>query len=382
MSSTASEELERLAARAASEAIQFDRQGLRGMAVTKYQRATEILTKLCKLYPDTRQFKVYSEYISMYSGRIRELKGYTGYQESQGRASPLEVKAKFDRFILREKPNVKWEDIAGLEDAKKAIIESVIYPYKRPDLFPLGWPRGILLFGPPGCGKTLLAAAVATEINAAFYHIDSASIMSKWLGESEKNVSQLFETARLVAENGQPAIIFMDEIDSLFGVRTDEVGGEVRTRNQFMKEMDSVIDKNRRIPLYLIGATNKPWVLDKPFIRRFQKRILVPLPNHNSRVQLFKIYTKNLEIDLDIDLDELATETEGYSGSDIRDIAQASHMRVVSEFFESGKSENKSASPRKIGMADFLKILQIRKSSVSQGTLKFYERWFEEFKAL
>ncbi|MFQ6077164.1 MAG: AAA family ATPase, partial [Candidatus Bathyarchaeia archaeon] len=305
-----------------------------------------------------------------------------GYQESQGRASPLEVKAKFDRFILREKPNVKWEDIAGLEDAKKAIIESVIYPYKRPDLFPLGWPRGILLFGPPGCGKTLLAAAVATEINAAFYHIDSASIMSKWLGESEKNVSQLFETARLVAENGQPAIIFMDEIDSLFGVRTDEVGGEVRTRNQFMKEMDSVIDKNRRIPLYLIGATNKPWVLDKPFIRRFQKRILVPLPNHNSRVQLFKIYTKNLEIDLDIDLDELATETEGYSGSDIRDIAQASHMRVVSEFFESGKSENKSASPRKIGMADFLKILQIRKSSVSQGTLKFYERWFEEFKAL
>lgn len=382
MSSTASEELERLAVKAASEAIQFDRQGLKGMAITRYERATEILRKLCRLYPDTRQYKVYSEYISMYSNRVRELQGNTEYQASPGRASPLEVKAKFDRFILREKPNIKWEDIAGLEDAKRAVVESVIYPFKRPDLFPLGWPRGILLFGPPGCGKTLLAAAVATEINAAFYHIDSASIMSKWLGESEKNVSQLFETARLVAENGQPAIIFMDEVDSLFGIRTDEVGGEVRTRNQFMKEMDSVIDKNRRIPLYLVGATNKPWVLDKPFIRRFQKRILVPLPDHDSRILLFKIYTRFLEVTPDVDLNELASKTEGYSGSDIRDIVQASHMRVVSEFFESGESEDMSARPRRIGMADLLELLKIRKPSVSQESLSFYSRWFDEFKAL
>ena len=196
---------------------------------------------------------------------------------------------------MTEKPNIKWNEIADLRDAKKAIEEAVVFPVKRPDLFPLGWPRGILFFGPPGCGKTLLAAAIATEIDAVFYNIDAASIMSKWLGESEKNVSELFVSARQSAEDGKTVIIFIDEIDSLVGIRGDEVGGEVRTRNQFLKEMDNVLDKKRPTHVYVIGATNKPWALDEPFIRRFQRRIYVPLPNIEARHELFSIFTKNFE---------------------------------------------------------------------------------------
>jgi len=265
--------------------------------------------------------------------------------------------------------------------ARKAIHESIIYPYRRPDLFPLGWPRGILLFGPPGCGKTLLAAAVATEIDAAFYTIDAAQIMSKWLGESEKNVANLFNSARADFETGRPAIIFIDEIDSLVGIRQDEVGAEVRTRNQFMNEMDSIIDKNKKLQVYLIGATNKPWSLDEPFIRRFQKRILVPIPDIKARRQLFKIYTKGIIVDESVYEDDLAKRTHGYSGSDIRDICQAAHIKVVSELFESGKGFDRTIMPRQITSDDFHEILRIRKPSVNRESLKYYDLWFEKFRA-
>lgn len=379
--SAASEELEKLAVKAASEAIQLDRQGLKALAIPKYQRATEILQKLCSIHPDAQQNKVYMEYADQYKRRVKELRGYAA--ESLGGEATKEEKIGADNLVLREKPDVKWEDIVGLEEAKKAIKDAITYPFKRPDLFPLGWPRGILLFGPPGCGKTLLAAATANEINAAFYCVDAASIMSKWLGESERNVAKLFETARLVSENGQPAIIFMDEIDSLVGVRLEEVGGEIRMRNQFMKEMDSIIDKNKKLYVYIIGATNKPWSLDEPFLRRFQKRIYIPLPNNQSRLNIFGLYSKKLfKIGNDVDFEYLAKNSEGYSGSDLHDIIQAVHSKVIREFFEFGKPDDMNARPREITMQDFDDSLKERRSSVSQETLGQYEKWSAKFKAL
>ena len=377
---SAAEELEKLAVKYATEAIQLDRQGSRGLAISKYQRAVEILLKLCALYPSAPQNRVYMEHAESYQKRIKDLQEQVTHQE------PLETglgkSAKFEQLVIAEKPNVRWDDIANLKDAKRAIEESVVFPVKRPDLFPLGWPRGILFFGPPGCGKTLLAAAIATEINAAFYCVDAASIMSKWLGESERNVAQLFQNARAASDNGQPAIIFLDEIDSLVGIRSEEVGGEIRTRNQFLKEMDSVVDKSRSLHVYIVGATNKPWALDEPFIRRFQKRVFVPLPNPQARLEMFKILSKNLKLASDIDFEELARLTDGYSGSDIRDIFQSGQLKVVREFFELGDPADKQSSARQITMQDFRTILSERRPSVSQEMLKYYDRWFETFKAL
>ncbi|MEM3182764.1 MAG: ATP-binding protein, partial [Fervidicoccaceae archaeon] len=297
----------------------------------------------------------------------------------ESRTKGSEKKDLLEDIVLAQKPNVKFDDIADLRDAKQAITEAIIYPIKRPDLFPLGWPRGILLFGPPGCGKTMLAAAVANEVNGYFLYVDAANIMSKWLGEAEKNVSKIFKFAREKNEEGSPVIIFIDEIDALLGTFSGEIGGEVRVRNQFLKEMDGIQDKDKKFHIYVIGATNKPWQLDEAFIRRFNKRIFIPLPDKEARMQLFKLYTKNLPISNDIDFDKLVEQTEGYTASDIRDVIQAAHMRVIREFFEKNLG---NGEPRAINMEDFLEILRIRKPSVDPLYVKRYEAWFEKFKAL
>jgi SpoVK/Ycf46/Vps4 family AAA+-type ATPase len=379
VSGSASAELENLAVRYANEAIQFDRQGSKGMAISRYQRASEVLLKLCSLYPEAQLNRVYMEHVESYRRRIRELSD----QNARVGAShaPLGSAEQTEHFIPIEKPNIHWSDIADLHDAKNAVEESVVYPVRRPDLFPLGWPRGILFFGPPGCGKTLLAAAIATEINAEFFCVDAATVMSKWLGESEKNVSGLFQKARGVAASGRPSIIFIDEIDSLVGIRADEVGGEVRTRNQFLKEMDSILDKSNPTHVYVVGATNKPWVLDEPFIRRFQKRIFVPLPNSEARTELVSIYSKNLAVSSDFDTDELVRLTDGFSGSDVRDILQSTQIKVVRELFESGNVTERSR-PRAICMQDIREILRKRRPSVSTEMLRYYDKWFESYKAL
>lgn len=390
---SASQELEKAATSYALEAVRLDKQGAKGMAITMYQKAIETLLRLAQLYPDYGLNKVYIQRAMAYQERIRMLQGVSAPREPQvenmeerqveAATEPSETKKdNFEDLILREKPNVKWGQVVGLEPAKKAIKQAIVYPVQRPDLFPLGWPRGILLFGPPGCGKTLLAAAVATEIDASFLSVDAASIMSKWLGEAEKNVAELFTTTRKIANDGRPAIVFIDELDSLIGKHSNEVGGEVRFRNQFLKEMDGIIDKGKKIHVYVIGATNKPWDLDWPFIRRFQKRILVPLPDYNARLHMFKLYTGQVTLSPDMDLYSLSRMSEGFSGSDIRDSVQSVHLKVIGEFFESGKAKDKLAKPRSICMNDFRETLETRKPSVTLDMVASYNKWFEAFKAL
>jgi vacuolar protein-sorting-associated protein 4 len=391
---SASHELEKAATAYALDAVRLDKQGQKGRAITLYQKAIESLLQLVQLYPEYGLNKVYVQRAIAYQERIKALQGAVSSAEmraeanadGEGGGATMESngssKSNSEELVVTEKPMVSWGEVVGLEPAKKAVKEAIVYPVQRPDLFPLGWPRGILLFGPPGCGKTLLAAAVATEIDANFYSIDAASVMSKWLGEAEQNVAKLFGSARKSSIEGKAAIVFVDELDSLMGQHANEVGGEIRVRNQFLKEMDGIVDKGKNLHVYVIGATNKPWDLDWAFIRRFQKRILVPLPDSSTRFNMLKHYSSTLQIEKDVDLAELARLAEGFSGSDIRDVCQSAQLSLIGEFFESGKAMDKEAKPRALTMADFRQILEERKPSVSLDMLSQYNRWFEAFKAL
>ncbi len=232
------------------------------------------------------------------------------------------------------------------------------------------------------CGKTMIAAATAAEIDGYFISVDAASIMSKWLGEGEKNVSKLFTTARKMLADGKPVIVFVDEIDSLLGTRGQEVGGEVRVRDQFLRETDGLNDKGKNLHLYVIGATNKPWSLDPPFLRRFNKRILVPLPDSEARMSEFRMYTAPLTLDEDVSLEGLAKLSEGYSGSDIKDICQGVQLRVVRELFSSGKALDKETQTRPISLSDFKEVMRTRKPSVSADMYRAYSQWSNNFSAL
>src|SRR3989338_4957893 len=391
--SLAPQQLENAASRYASEAIKCDSQGAKGMAIANYQKAIDALVQLLHLYPTSKLNSVYSERMRSYQNRIKalqELRGNDLEPAVDPKASPDERKSAsdnrdFEDLVMKEKPDVSWEEVVGLDDAKNALRESIVYPSKRPDLFPIGWPRGMLLYGPPGCGKTLLGAATASEIAGYFINVDAASMMSKWLGEAEKNVSKLFHMARDHAEKeGLAVILFIDEVDSLLGTRNSEVGGEVRTKNQFLTEMDGINGKGKDIQLYVIGATNKPWSLDWPFLRRFQKRVYVPLPTLDAREKLFDLYTHPLKKDEKVKSVDLAKIFDGYSASDIKDICQSAQLMIVNELFSAPDYHEPVAGetpsqPRDLTTNDFKEMMGRRKPSVSMDMIRAYYKWSEQF---
>ncbi|ATY65625.1 vacuolar sorting-associated VPS4 [Cordyceps militaris] len=234
--------------------------------------------------------------------------------------------------ILQERPNVRWEDIAGLEAAKETLKEAVVLPIKFPSLFQgkrQAW-KGILLYGPPGTGKSYLAKAVATEANSTFFSISSSDLVSKWMGESERLVKLLFSMAR---EN-KPSVIFIDEIDALCGPRGEgESEASRRIKTEILVQMDGVGNDSKGI--LVLGATNIPWQLDAAIRRRFQRRVHIGLPDINGRARMFRLAIGDTDTALQSsDYNTLASRSDGFSGSDIANVVQHALMRPVRKILQ------------------------------------------------
>lgn len=250
-----------------------------------------------------------------------------GKEEDGDDAESKKLRGALAGAILTEKPNIKWEDVAGLEGAKEALKEAVILPIKFPHLFTgkrQPW-KGILLYGPPGTGKSYLAKAVATEANSTFFSVSSSDLVSKWMGESERLVKQLFNLAR---EN-KPSIIFIDEIDALCGPRGEgESEASRRIKTELLVQMDGVGRDSKGV--LILGATNIPWQLDAAIRRRFQRRVHISLPDQPARMRMFEIAVGSTPCELKADdYKTLAKLSEGYSGSDISIAVQDALMQPV-----------------------------------------------------
>jgi katanin p60 ATPase-containing subunit A1 len=286
--------------------------------------------------------------------------------------------------------NVTFNDIAGQEEAKGLLEEAVVYPILMPDYYQgirRPW-KGILMYGPPGTGKTMLAKAVASECGTTFFNISPATLTSKWRGEGEKLIRVLFDMARHYA----PSTIFIDEIDSLCGQRGggDEHEASRRAKGVLLTQMDGVgVDPGKIV--MVLGATNHPWDIDEAMRRRLEKRIYIPLPTNEDRIELFKINTRTLRLAPDVDFQRLSKilEENFYSAADITTVARDAAMMTMRRFLsdENTKKElklrgaeiGKLAAEEPVSMEDFINAIRKVPSSVNVEQIKKFEEWKKEF---
>uniref|UniRef100_A0A8B9ITY9 Katanin p60 ATPase-containing subunit A-like 2 n=1 Tax=Amazona collaria TaxID=241587 RepID=A0A8B9ITY9_9PSIT len=328
----------------------------------------------CDPDPSERLLKPLSAFIGM-TGEMRELATVVS------------------KDIYLHNPNVKWDDIIGLDAAKRLVKEAVVYPIRYPQLFTgiLSPWKGLLLYGPPGTGKTLLAKAVATECNTTFFNISASTIVSKWRGDSEKLVRVLFELARYHA----PSTIFLDELESVMSQRGTASGGEHegsrRMKTELLVQMDGLARSDDLV--FVLAASNLPWELDSAMLRRLEKRILVDLPNKAARQVMIQHWlppvsnSGGVELKTDLDYSLLGQEMDGYSGSDIKLVCKEAAMRPVRKIFDA--LENHKPGNRNLPMiqldtittADFLDVITHTKPSAKNLSQK-YTAWQREFESV
>ena len=283
--------------------------------------------------------------------------------------------------ILSSSPDVHWDDIAGLEFAKKTIKEIIIWPMLRPDLFngirrP---PKGLLLFGPPGTGKTMIAKAIASQSKSMFFNISASSLMSKWIGESEKLVRTLFALASFY----QPSVVFIDEIDSLLTARSEnENEASRRIKTEFLVQLDGA-GTNVEDRILIIGATNRPQEIDDAFVRRLSKRLYIPLPNKISRKQLIKRVLEkerksNNKYEItDEDIDDIINKTKGYSGSDLINVCKEAAMMPIRSIEDITNCQVEHL--RGVNKKDFDEALFNVKPSINEKSIEQYVEWNKNF---
>ncbi|MFW6111019.1 MAG: AAA family ATPase, partial [Thermoproteota archaeon] len=273
------------------------------------------------------------------------------------------------REVYIEVPTVHWSDVGGLKEVKQELREAVEWPLKKPEMFQkLGIkpPKGILLYGPPGCGKTLLARAVATESEANFISIKGPEVFSKWVGESEKAVREVFRKGRMAA----PAVIFFDEIDSLVPHRGQGYGDSRATErviSQLLTEMDGIVALE---DIVIIAATNRPDIVDPAILRpgRFDRLIYVPDPDEQSRKKIFEIYTKEMPLAEDVDLSQLALSTENYSGADIEALCREAAMQAL----------RRKVDTEVVTMKDFQEAMKNIRPTVTSDMETWYKKFMQQ----
>jgi transitional endoplasmic reticulum ATPase len=275
------------------------------------------------------------------------------------------------REVYIEVSTVHWDDVGGLDDVKQHLKEAVEWPLKSPEMFTkLGIkpPKGILLYGPPGCGKTLLARAVATESESNFISIKGPEVFSKWVGESEKAIREVFRKARMAA----PAVIFLDEMDSLTprrGLGFSDSGVSERVISQLLTEMDGIVTLQ---DIVVIAATNRPDMVDPAVLRpgRFDRLIYVPEPDEKSRLLIFKIYTKDMPLAKDVDLNQLTSVTKYYSGADIESLCREAAMHTL----------RRDLQAREVTMKDFQDAIKEVGPSVTPDMEKWYKSFIQQIR--
>ncbi len=367
----------------AAMAYQLDQGGQTQQAVRYYVSAAEQLQKLINFTDDPNMKDLYYQKAMEYILRVKEIRGIEGSSDAKSSSTAAaapedeEISGAISSVIVREKPNVKWEDVAGMEGAKRALREAIILPMSRPDLFKGArkpW-KGILMYGPPGCGKTYLCKAVASEVDSTFFSVSAANLISKWLGESEKLVKELYD--RAVEE--APSIIFFDEIDSLAGARGGSSEGEAmrRVKTQLLQAVEGFGTGEEL--LVTVGATNTPWDIDAAMRRRFERRVYVTLPTAEAREKMFLIHTRGVELDSEVAFEELAKYTAGYTAADIALLCREALMNPIRELDAEGALKDSSIKPRAPSSKDFLVGMESIKPSVSPKELTRYEEWKDQF---
>mmetsp|Transcript_9686 Transcript_9686/g.14409 ORF Transcript_9686/g.14409 Transcript_9686/m.14409 type:complete len:447 (-) Transcript_9686:244-1584(-) len=428
-----------------SKAITADNEGEYEKALNLYRDALGRFTMGLKYEKNAARKKLILERVEGYMKRAEELRDYVNKQNELGKSSSggtgtkkkgdgeddadeekNKLRGALSGAIVTEKPNVKWDDVAGLEGAKDSLKETVILPTRFPQLF-TGKRRpfkGILLYGPPGTGKSYLAKAVATEADSTFFSVSSSDLVSKWQGESERLVRNLFEMAREAP--GGRSIIFIDEVDSLCGSRSEgESDSARRIKTEFLVQMDGVGKNSGNV--LVLGATNVPWELDAAIRRRFEKRVYIPLPERDARSVMVKLNLGDTPNSLtEDDFDKLGNITEGASGSDIKVLVKEALMQPLrtcqkaqqfmpigeylvpcAQYPNCAKCPPKLSSDKKnkdynckncgakrmqlwdvppeklkapdVSYSDFEKVLKHAFSSVSASELKEYDDWTAQF---